>query len=789
MQRRPRQQPPVLIAAGVILVVCLAALSPVDLFERLERMTYDWRARTAVNFPRPTAANLGFVAISDESITALNDGSLGLHFGLYWPRQVYGRVLRELTTQGAQAVAFDVLFSGPRRDHAAVPVSLSQWPDLANFLTQLPPSQQPATYTKESNGEALTLLESDDYFAWQLQRSHVAVLAAERGVLPLPLFATNALSLGDIAAEVDPDGVLRRARAFHDYRRWHPAFLQVEADKSYGVDLTNVRFDPGAIVLRRTNGLDDIFVPVDAENMVDLTVFSTNLPPGSPKRSKAFTVERVWHMGIVLAARALHLDLATAQVDFPGGKIVFQGPNNLVRTLPVDANGFFFINWEIPPSDARLTTDTFENLLRQDLLRSAGQLDGLTDLWKDKLVVIGSSATGNDLTDRGATPLEKSTLLASKHWNVANSVITGRFVRPMARGWELALIVLLGVAAARLSWQLDVMPGLLSVLLLTVLYSAVCVFLFVRDRFWLPMALPVGGAILMNYVLLVTYRALFEQREQRRVKSIFAKVVSPNVAKELLGRERLSLGGARSEVTILFADVRGFTELTDTVQEQVAEAIRANKLDAAAAEAAYNESARETLNTVNAYLATVADIVKKHDGTLDKYIGDCVMAFWGAPTPHPQHALTCVRAAIEAQRAIHELNQQRTAENERKTRENQLRLPGGPSTQTMLPILALGTGINSGTVTVGLMGSDAHILNYTVFGREVNLASRLESVSGRGRIIIGEATYQQILRDDPALAATFIEQEPTRPKGFHKPVRNFEVPWRLPTAQRAAPNS
>ena len=160
----------------------------------------------------------------------------------------------------------------------------------------------------------------------------------------------------------------------------------------------------------------------------------------------------------------------------------------------------------------------------------------------------------------------------------------------------------------------------------------------------------------------------------------------------MLGRERLSLGGARCEITVLFADVRGFTELTDTAQEQVTESIRVKNLDAEAAEAAYNESARETLNTVNTYLATVADIVKKHDGTLDKYIGDCVMAFWGAPTPQANHALTCVRAAIEAQRAIHELNQKRAAENERNKIEDQARLAAGLTPKPVLPLLALGTG-------------------------------------------------------------------------------------------------
>jgi class 3 adenylate cyclase len=153
------------------------------------------------------------------------------------------------------------------------------------------------------------------------------------------------------------------------------------------------------------------------------------------------------------------------------------------------------------------------------------------------------------------------------------------------------------------------------------------------------------------------------------------------------------------------------------------------------------------------------------------------MAFWGAPTLNAKHALACVRAAIDAQRAIYEVNRQRTAENQRLEAENLSRVSAGLSPKPVLPTLSLGTGINTGAVTVGLMGSEAHIRNYTVFGREVNLASRLETVSGHGRIIIGEATYKELLRDDPELAARCIEQEPTTPKGFQKPVRNFEVPW------------
>jgi adenylate cyclase len=227
---------------------------------------------------------------------------------------------------------------------------------------------------------------------------------------------------------------------------------------------------------------------------------------------------------------------------------------------------------------------------------------------------------------------------------------------------------------------------------------------------------------------------------------------------------------------VYFADVRGFTEFTDQSQAKVLEYIRAHRLSGAEAEAAIAEEARETLDTVNLYLGAIADTIKRHNGILDKFIGDCAMAFWGALVPNPKHAAACVRAAIDAQRAIYELNLKRAEENQKRELENTM--SGASRPKSKLPILMLGSGINTGMATVGLMGSDKHGLNYTVFGREVNLASRLEAVSGRSRIIISGATYSHLLRDDPELAATCIALPPVKVKGIVAEVNIYEVPWR-----------
>jgi class 3 adenylate cyclase len=743
---KPLKRAPVVLALLVLALVCGVRLLHLDFFERLECITYDLRVRTALHFPAPVATNLAFVAMEDSSIAAVNSGKvnglkLGYHSGLYWQRQVYGRLVEELSAQGAKTIAFDVLFGELRTDHPQVQMA---------------------------DG---SLIESDDFFALQMRRASNVITAFTAEVTPPDLFTTNSLALGDISTEKDSDGVLRRIKSFS--LNWHPAFKS--AARQLGINLESARIEPDKILLPQTDG-KDFTVTLDDNGNFDLADFvGDKIPKGWKRYDKPFT--RVWDLGIVMAAQELKLDLDRADMDLSRGRIILHGANGVERTIPVDAKGYFYINWQLTATNTILTRAPVEDLLLQDKQRLLGETNGLSDAFRGKLVVVGSTAQGNDLTDRGATPLEKDTFLVSKHWNVANSVITGQFIRRAPLPVELALIIFLGALTAFLTWQVQMFSASGGTLFLMLAYVALAFFAFIQFHYWLPIVFPIAGAVLMEHVSLVTYRVVFEEREQRRVKSVFSKIVSPDVMHELLQAEKLSLGGARREVTIFFADVRGFTTFTDETQERVAEFVRAHQLEDAAAEKCFDESARETLETVNLYLATVADAVKNHGGTLDKYIGDCVMAFWNAPVGHETHALACVRAAIDAQRAIHVLNEKRLAQNESREIENRARLSAGLPPKPLLTALQLGTGINTGLVTVGLMGSETHQYNYTVFGREVNLASRLEGVSGSGRIIISDTTYHHLLRDDPALAATCMELFPVTVKGIRAAVRIYEVPW------------
>jgi class 3 adenylate cyclase/CHASE2 domain-containing sensor protein len=752
---------PALIACVVISLICFIRFLQPDPFERLERMTFDMRVRFASRFPALVSTDLGFVFINEESVKKVWDGSVGYHFGLLWPRQVYGALIDELTRQHARAIALDVVCGELRQDHA------------------------PVQMADGSLGP-----ESDEYFAQQMRRAGNVIIAIAPEVTPPDLFLTNAAAPGDIFADKDSDGTLRQAAAFRNYRRWHQAFRQMESDPEYAVDLAKARVEPGRVVLPRPAALGDIIVPLNANGEFDLADFGgTNLPAGMPRHAKPFSEMRVWHMGIILAARALQLDLTKPEIDLEHGGITLRGPAGVERVLPVDSAGYFFIDWSLPVSHPQLTREAIHDLLAQHRARLEGHTNELTTRWRDKLAVVGSSAViGNNLTDRGATPLSRDTLLVSEYWNVANSLLMGNFVRRAPLWLELVLVIVLGLATTFLTWRLRVLTASIAIAILAVAYIGLALALYVQTRYWLPLVLPVGGALLMNYVSLIAWRAIFEQAEQRRIRAVFSTVVSPKIVRELLQKGTLKLGGVRREVTVLFADVRGFTEFTDASQEQVADWVRRNKITGSAAEACFDEQAHETLETINRYLGLVAETIIQQDGTLDKFIGDCVMAFWGAPTPNPQHASACVRAAIQAQCAIYALNRQRLAENQRREAENQTRLPAGLPPRPFLPILFLGTGINTGMATVGLMGAESKAIvrqgSYTVFGREVNLASRLEGRSGRGRILITEATFQRLKAEEPALAAACIALPPISDlKGIRGSIQIYEVPWRQPDAQ------
>ena len=130
------------------------------------------------------------------------------------------------------------------------------------------------------------------------------------------------------------------------FRQWHPAFQKLEADPEYGVDLGQGRIETNRVILPRGTN-DPIVIPLDADGNFDPSTLWSNLPKNIAAKAKPFTEERIWHMGIVLAARELRLDLDHPNIDLARGRITLTGPNGIQRAIPVDENGYFYIDWRL----------------------------------------------------------------------------------------------------------------------------------------------------------------------------------------------------------------------------------------------------------------------------------------------------------------------------------------------------------------------------------------------------------------------------------------------------------
>jgi len=193
-----------------------------------------------------------------------------------------------------------------------------------------------------------------------------------------------------------------------------------------------------------------------------------------------------------------------------------------------------------------------------------------------------------------------------------------------------------------------------------------------------------------------------EQSDKRFVKELFGRYISPQIAKEIMSRAdagELRLGGEQREVSVLFADIRNFTQISEQL------------------------SPEDIVKMLNTYLSVIADAVVQHNGIVNKFAGDSIMAVWNAPQPQPEHALLAVKAAWEAQQKVAELKQ---------------------SDSQLFPV-QFGIGINTGEALAGNVGS-AGRTEYTVIGDSVNTASRICSSTPGGEVWIGAETYNQTTR-------------------------------------------
>jgi adenylate cyclase len=327
----------------------------------------------------------------------------------------------------------------------------------------------------------------------------------------------------------------------------------------------------------------------------------------------------------------------------------------------------------------------------------------------DKVVIIG--VTSESLHDSYATPFGSSPPMPGAEINAhaVDMILKGDYLHPVGGVRGLVLTVFAALLSIALTLRLRPLGGLIAVLLLGVLQLVLDAFLFTRANVLLPIVGPLM-AIGATYVVGTSIQLYEERRTRMYVRSLFERYVAPAIIDQMLAQPDSYLSGQRRELTILFSDIRGFTSLSETL------------------------SPNEVVLILNEYLSAMTQIIFRHEGTVDKFEGDAILAFFNAPLPVEDHATKAIRCASEMIAHLEEIQARWAA--------------AGQFT------LEIGIGINTGEVFVGNIGS-AQRMDYTVIGDAVNLASRLQDLTKQQgvSILFSRATHEKL---DPAIKTRFV---------------------------------
>jgi adenylate cyclase len=387
-----------------------------------------------------------------------------------------------------------------------------------------------------------------------------------------------------------------------------------------------------------------------------------------------------------------------------------------------------------PPSVALVAegrTNTFET--------HSGSVAAITasflpEAFRDKVVLLGS---GFHDSDKFRTPFyeEYDWMYGVEiHANALQNLLDGEFIRPMSSAAELALLLIVATLAGAVTFWRGATAGALVALATALGVYGLGVATFTGGVGAPYLAIPMTisfVAIALSYLGSVAYVSVIEGRDKRFIKSAFGKYVSPAVVEEIAENpEALKLGGAKRELTILFSDLAGFTDLSEKLDPQ------------------------DLITMINGYLSEMTELVMDEQGTLDKYIGDAIMAFWNDPLPLPDHADRAIRCAIQMQRKMDELNARWRAADPTAAH------------------LVVRIGINTGTVVVGNVGGMDHF-SYSALGDAVNLAARLEPANKSYDTLIMASEYT--LRAATPGAYRIRELDLITVKGKLRPVTVYEI--------------
>jgi adenylate cyclase len=628
-----------------------------------------------------------------------------------WPfsRTNFAKTLDVLHDDGAKVVGFDITFSKP--DQSAAPIH-ALWAELEARR------KRGEAVDAKLSAEVLRLaasFDADKRFATSIQNFGPVVLGNYFLFTDADLRGMEASALDAYANQI----------AFFAYPPAHPLHPESQKQEKAGMleAFANTNLLPQgaeANLDQLTSALNGDYswtgffnAPPDADGIVRRA--SLVLPYGRTKNPDEWDIYP-------------SLDLMTARAYFgpPAQDMnLIYGPQGIVeirfgkaQLLHPDGRGQMMINYQGPAS-------TFTHYSIIDVLQknfSPGAFQG-------KVILIGATATG--IGDLRGTPYGGTTYPGVEiHANVIDNILNQRFLKHGFRQVlaDGLLILFFGIPLG--IWMALVSPRWMwfgvSLLLPMILIN----FWAFLHGWWLNLLVP-ALTLSTNVLLVSLYRSLFEEKEKRRVRAAFGQYLSPEVIRRLLVSPQL-VEPRKTDITVMFSDIRGFTTISE-------------KLDA-----------QDLALFLNQYLSDMTGLVFEHHGTLDKYIGDAVMAFWGAPFEEPGHAARGCNTGLKMMDRVREMQKKWEAEGK--------------------PHLDIGIGLNTGVASVGNMGSVLRY-GYTALGDTVNLSSRLEGLNKDygTHILVNETTYAAT-KDD---GFVFRELDLIRVKGKLQPVTIYELIGRV----------
>ncbi len=686
--------------AAYIYTYAMEARSPAARFiDSLELKTYD--ARFRLRGRTAPAPEIIIVGIDQATLARLGSWPI--------PRSHYARLLENLSADGARVVGFDINF--PKPDDKSGRELLRRARE--DYLQNTPAARRDPRYLAQ-----LDALEKESDADAALAE---AIRRAGRVVLGYLFFISREeVRYVDAPAQEEADNHLQfsslTTRPVTNAHGQAPPPLQTVFSGTEGyLAETNLAAFTEAADFR----VGFFNATADADGVVRHATLAMKYASGwrgSPAEANfypSFDVQvlRAW-FGVSEQETLLVYNAAGVEAIELGA-----------RRIPTDSQGRLLIHFQGGP------------LLTYPQVSFADVVEGRYSpgAFRDKIVLVGPTALA--VGDFRPTPYAESFHAGVEiHANILDTILSQRFIHRGAREElvDLGFILLLGVGAGillvrvRPAWIAPSALALLAAFLLMA-YGALTWF-----HSWLNVIIP-SSVLVANAGLIAAVRVLLEEREKRHIHSAFQHYVPAGLLRELVkDPSRLKLGGEERELTILFSDIRGFTSLAEKL------------------------SPLELTSFLNAYTDEMTEIIFKNLGTLDKYQGDAVMAFWGAPYETPDHAARTCAAAVEMSRRVDELRARWRAEGR--------------------PDINIGIGISTGRVVVGNMGSRKRF-NYTVLGDAVNLASRLEGVNKEysTRILVSESTRQQATGSSASAPLLFRPLDWIRVKGKQQPVAIYEL--------------